>query len=106
MALGKTVFAKTLDLIEAALSELQPVAALCHSSNELVAEAVDRPDAFECRHGAAKPVGLRWREAGGNNGDAHCMFLEQWHAKRRPQNGFQFGRFVGDRFALFPAPQI
>ena len=63
MALGKAVFAETLDLVEAALGEFAVVALGRHAFDHFVLEILDRADAAEGRHGAAQPVGLGGREA-------------------------------------------
>src|SRR3546814_3566128 len=57
------------------------VAARGHAADELLAEGMDGADALEGRHGAAQAVGLGRREAGGDDGDLHGLFLEQRHAE-------------------------
>ena len=60
MAFGKAIGAKALDLLEAAFGESR-----AHSrcatmpSTIFVLKFADRSGAFEGRHGAAQPVGLR-----------------------------------------------
>ena len=58
VALGKAIFAKALDLVEAALGEVGRIAARCHAADHLLLQAVDGAAAAEGRHGAAQLVGL------------------------------------------------
>ena len=82
MALGKAVFAKTLDLAEAALGEVALVALGRHALDHLVLKGLDRADPAEGRHGAAQLVGFGRGEARGDDGDPHRLLLEQRHAER------------------------
>ena len=90
VAFGKTVFAKTLDLAEAALGKFARVAATGHAGDEFVAEEMDSSIMPEGRHGAPQSVGFIGREFGGGDGDLHRLFLEQRHAERSFQDLFQF----------------
>ena len=56
MALGEAIFAKALDLIEAALGELGRIAARRHAADHLLMQGVDGAAAAEGRHGAAQLV--------------------------------------------------
>ncbi len=58
VALGKAVFAETLDLAETALSEVAVVALGRDALDHLVLEGQYRSDAAQGRHGASQPVGL------------------------------------------------
>ncbi len=65
---------------------------------------MDRAVAAERGHGAAELVGLGRREAGGDDGDAHRLFLEQRHAQRLAQHLLERLRGKRDRLqALAPA---
>src|SRR5205823_2809827 len=90
VALGKAVFAKTLDLAEAAFGEVLGIAAPDHAVDELVAKELDRAGAPEGRHGAAQLVGLAGGKAGGDDGDLHRLLLEERHAEGALQNLLQF----------------
>ena len=106
MALGKAVFAEALDLPEAALGEVAGIALGRHALDHLVLEGLDRPDPAESRHGAAQLVGLRRREAGGDDGDLHRLLLEERHAERLPEHRFELSRRIDDLFESLPAAQV
>ena len=80
MALREAVTAEALDLLEAALGEVALIAAPHHAFDHFDLEAVDRTDMAECRHGAAKAVGLLRRELRGDNRKPHRLFLKQRNA--------------------------
>jgi hypothetical protein len=94
VAFRKTIFAKTLDLAEAAFGKRAVIAAAGHAGDEFVTEQMDVPVMAEGRHGAPQPIRLVGRELRGRDGDLHCLFLEQRH----PQGPFQ------DRFQLVGGP--
>ncbi len=83
-------------------------------SIELVAEILDGADAAERRHGAAQLVGFGGREAGGDDGDAHRLLLEQRHAQGLAEHLLEFvgiaalrgGRGIDHLLQSLPAPQI
>src|SRR5215467_1998860 len=75
----KTIFAEAFDLLEAALREFAFVTVGKHAVDHLALKSANGADALEGCHGAAQPIGLRWREAGGHNGDFHRLFLKQRH---------------------------
>ena len=81
VAFRKAVFAEAFDLLETALREFALVTIGKHAVDHLALESADGADTLEGRHGTAQPVGLRWREAGGDNGDLHRLLLEQRHAQ-------------------------
>ncbi len=81
VAFREAVFAEALDLVEAALGEVARVAVRQHAVDHLALETADGADALEGGHGAAQFVGLRRREAGGDDGNLHRLFLEQRHAQ-------------------------
>jgi hypothetical protein len=56
VAFRKAVFAKALDLVEAALGELALVAALHHAVDHHRFELADGAAPAERRHGAAQPL--------------------------------------------------
>src|SRR5580704_6501870 len=106
MAFRKAVLAETLDLMEAALGELAFVVARHHALDHLALERADGADPFEGGHGAAQLVGLRRREAGGDDGDLHRLFLEQRHAERLVQHRLELLGRIGDRLDPLPPAQI
>ncbi len=107
VALGKAVLAEALDLAEAALGELAPVAVRHHAVDQLVAKVGDGADPLEGRHGAAQLVGLGGREARRHDGDAHRLLLEQRHAERLAQHRLQLRWMrVVDLLDPLPAAQI
>ena len=61
---------------------------------------------FERRHGAAQLVGLGRREARGDDGDLHRLFLKQWHAERLAEHIFELLRRIGDGLQSLAAAQI
>ena len=82
VAFRKAVFAKALDLAEAALGEAPLVAARDHALDHLRLEQADGADAAEGRHGAAQLVGLARLEFRRHDGDLHRLLLEERHAER------------------------
>ena len=58
VALGKTVLAKALDLVEAALRKVARVTALDHLGDHLLLELADRAWATEGRHGLSELIDL------------------------------------------------
>ena len=89
MAFREAVFAEALDLAEAALGELARIVARDHAFDHLGLERADGAGALEGRHGAAQLVGLARREAAGDDGDLHRLLLEQRHAERLAEHGFE-----------------
>ncbi len=89
VAFGKTVLAEALDLPEAVFGEFAIVAPPRHAVDELVAKQMDVAVVAEGRHGAAQPVGLVGREAGGRDRDLHRLLLEQRHAEGAPEHLLQ-----------------
>ena len=63
-------------------------------SMNFVVEVLDGADALEGRHRAAQLVGLGGREFRRHDRDAHRLFLEQRHAQRLVQDGFQLVRLA------------
>src|SRR5436190_22756326 len=90
MAFGKAVAAEAFDLVPAIGGEGWIVAARSHAIDELVTEFADGANALEGRHSTTQAVGLARPEAGGDDGDAHGVFLEQRHAERLLQHPAQF----------------
>ncbi len=105
VALGKAVFAETLDLAEAALGEVAAVTLGRHALDHFVLEGLDRADAAERRHRAPEPVCFRGREAG-DDGDLHRLLLEKRHAERFLQDRLELRRRIDDFLEPLPAPQI
>ena len=91
VAFGEAVLAEALDLLEAALGEVQWVAALGHASDDLAAEVVDDLLAgLPGGDGAAELVGLVGGEAGGDDGQGHGLFLEERDAEGLAEDGADF----------------
>src|SRR5690606_9640397 len=80
MALGKTVLAKTLDLVEASLSKVARVAALDHLGDHLLLKLADGARTAESSHGLSQLVDLGIVEARRDHGNAHRLLLEERHA--------------------------
>src|SRR5260221_8508280 len=80
MTFRESVFAKTLDLLETALGEIELIAIALHAFDKVVLEFVDRACVPERRHGPAQFVGLGRTEFRRDDGDLHCLFLEERHA--------------------------
>ena len=95
MAFREAVFAEALDLAEAALGEVARIVPCDHAFDHLGLERADGAGALEGRHGAAQLVGLARREAAGDDGDLHRLLLEQRHAERLPEHGFELLRGIG-----------
>ena len=90
MTFREAVFAKALDLLEAAFGKGALIAAAHHAVDEFVFEEMNRAVVAEGRHGAAQPIGFVRRELGGVDGDLHRLLLKQRHAQRSFQDIFQF----------------
>jgi len=109
MAFRKTIFAKALNLPEAALGEVGIVTIADHAINHLLLEGMDGADPTEGRHGPTQPVRFPRRETGRRDGDLHRLFLEQRHAKRPFQHHLQLLARIIDRPAqteVLPPLQI
>ena len=106
VAFGKAVFAKPLDLLEAALGEFPGIVLCDHALDHLVAINFELSIAPEGRHGPAKLVGLAGREAADVDGDLHRLFLEERYAERPPKNGFHFRMIILDLLQSLAAAQI
>ena len=113
MALGKTVFAEPLNLLEAVFRKDRIITARDHASDHLLLELVDGPVVAEGRHRAAQSVGFLGGEFRRLDGDAHRLLLEQRHAQRPPQDVLQFIPVAAFRVGIFdrlgrqlPPPQI
>jgi hypothetical protein len=61
--------------------EFVAIAALAHAVEQPVAEGLEAALALPGGHGAAQLVGLAGREAGGDDGELHRLFLEDRHAQ-------------------------
>ena len=86
MAFRETVFAKALELFETALCEIGLIAFRDHALHQLLTHFMDRTGAPEGRHRAAQLVGFGRGETGGDNRDAHRLFLEKRHTERLAQH--------------------
>ena len=76
MAFGKTIAAKAFDLRKDTLRQILRIAAPRHARHQLVLVARHQTLLTESCHGAAQLIGFFRREAGGDNGQAHCLFLK------------------------------
>ena len=92
VAFRKTVAAEPLDLAEHPGCELLLIATPHHALHQLVAIFRHPPGHLEGGHGAAQLVRFVGREAGGDDGQAHRLLLEQRHAQRLAQHAFQLVR--------------
>ena len=106
VAFREAVFAEAFDLAEAALGEVARIASRHHALDHLGLERADGAGALEGRHGAAQLVGFARREAAGDDGDLHRLFLEQRHAQRLAEDGFELLGGIRDRLESLPAAQI
>ena len=106
MAFGKAIFAKALDLLEAALGEVPSVSLADHAVDHALAVIADGAGALEGGHGAAQFIGLARLEAAGDNGDLHRLFLKQRHTQRLAENRFQLRLGVFGALLALPAAQI
>ena len=86
MALGKAVFAKALDLIEAALGKALVVTACDHARDHLFLKQMDSAAAPEGRQRLAQLIDLGVIELGCLHGDPHRLLLEQRHALGLAEN--------------------
>ena len=114
MALGKAIFAEPLNLFETALGETGVIPTRRHAADKLAGKAVDGAHMAKGGHGAPELIGFRRGEAGGDDGDAHGLFLKQWHTQGLVQNlaklvgGAKFGRRgrIFHHLLAIPAAQI
>ncbi len=106
MALREAVSAEAQYLFVNPVGEFIRVIALLHALLEFDLEFLQASAALPGRHGASHLVGLAGREAGGDDGDIHYLFLEQRHAQRALQHIFQRSAFIFDLFLLVPSLQV
>ncbi len=106
MAFRKTVFAESLDLVEAVFREHPVVAALNHAADHLLLEGVNRSGAPEGRHGAAQFIGLAGLETAGHDRDLHRLLLKERNAQRLAEYLFQLRLRIFDPLLFFAAAQI
>ena len=92
MAFGKTITAKAFDLRKDTLRQILRIAAPRHARHQLFLMARHQTLLAKGCHGAAQLIRFFRREAGGDNSQAHRLFLKQRHAKRAPQHLLQFIR--------------
>ena len=106
MALGKTIIAESLDLLEAAFGEGAFVAIVHHAFDEIFLEGMDGAVPAERRHGAAQLVGLGGGEPCRDHGNLHRLFLKQRHALRSVQDFFEFRLGILDLLQSIAPTQI
>ena len=86
MRFGKTILAKTLDLLEDTFEIRFLVAVVQHAVVDLVAKRFQAAFALPRRHRAAQLIGFAGREVGDDFDQAHHLFLENRHAERAFQH--------------------
>ena len=92
MAFREAIFAKSPDLVEAALSEVAIVTARHHPFDHHLFQFVHFPPAAERGHRLPQPVGFRGRKSGRIQRDLHRLFLKDGHAQRPGKNAGKFVR--------------
>src|SRR5262249_14419745 len=90
VAFGEAIFTETLDLVEAALREIEIVAALDHSSDHLVLKLFDVSFRTEGRHRLPELVRFLRAEPRRIERDLHRLFLEDRHTQRSPEDPLEF----------------
>ncbi len=103
---GEAVFAKTFDLPVDGFGEFQRVTTLGHALDQPFAQMAEAALALPGGHRAAQVVGLAGREAGGDDGELHHLFLEDRHAERALEDAFDGGRRVGNRLDTLTPAQV
>ena len=106
VALGKTVAAKALDLLETPLGKGRVVAPRRHALAQLVTETVQHAALLEGRHGPAQLVSLARGEAGCDDGNLHRLLLEQRHTEGLAQHTLELGRGKLHRLLAVAAAQV
>jgi len=94
VAFGEAIFAKSLDLLEAAFGEGGRITA-CHHPPTSVPDSDGSCRYAEGGHGPAQAVGLRRREAGRSDRQLHRLLLEQGNTQRLFEHIAQFVRGIG-----------
>jgi len=98
VAFGEAIFAKALDLAEAAGGEIGLVASRHHAADEFFAKILNGAGLAEGRHGAAQLVGLRRGKPRRDNSDLHRLLLKKRYAKGLAEHRLQVLRRVVDLF--------
>src|SRR3546814_4601157 len=91
VALGKSVAAESLDLLEGALGEILGIAARDHAADQLVVEVRDPAGELEGGHSAAELIGFCRRKPGTDDRHLHCLLLKQRNAQGLFEHGTQLG---------------
>ena len=81
MAFRETIFAKALDLIEAARCKFGVIAARHHSPDHHILQFIHHAARTECRHGLAQAIGLGTREFRSIKRDLHRLLLKNRHTQ-------------------------
>ena len=87
VAFRKAIFAKALDLAEAASGKVRIIAARHHPPDHQVFQFMHHAAAAERRHRLAQPVGLKAGKLGGIERDLHRLFLKDRHPQRTAEDG-------------------
>ena len=103
---GKTIFAKAANLLEQVVGKLFAEPPSAHSLDQFAAKFVDDARPPPGPHGAAQLVGLAGREAGGDHGQPHGLFLKQRNAERSLEYDPDRVVGIGDRLAARAATQV
>ncbi len=102
VAFGKAVFAKPLDLVEAALGEIALVSVGQHSINHLLLKLFDTARVPPRGHCAAQLVGFSGCESRRDHRHFHRLLLKEWNTERLAKYRLQFG--LGKTYRLNPVP--
>ena len=92
MTFGKSIFAKALDLVEAALGKIRIIAALDHPPYHHIFQLMHHPARPERCHRFAQSVGLKRREFCCIERNLHRLLLKDRNTKRALQNARQLVR--------------
>ena len=104
VAFGKTIFAEARDLLEHPLGELGRNAFGFHAGDESLAVAFDATRSSPSGHVATKLIGFAGSVVGGDDREAHDLFLKERDAQCLFENGSQELVRVGDGlFSVSPA---
>ena len=98
---GESIFSEAANLFEQPLGKLRRIATGIHSFDEFLAELVDHAASPPCAHRPSQLIGLARRKTGCNDGQPHCLFLEDGNAQRFLQH--VSNALIGKLDRFFPA---
>ena len=90
VAFGKAVFAKALDLVEAAGGKGGVIAALNHAAHHFLFKPANGATSSKRRHGLAQFIEFARCKLRRHHGQLHGLFLKQRHTLGAAQHLFQF----------------